>query len=315
VKKALLSLALALVAANSAFAATAVAGGSTLPENDFGPFNIAEAYPVDPLNYDGDIPCPEGDETTISPNNRWIGGLPDGPTNSRAVGGVLSFQTDGNVLDKAAFATCDPEETDPFVQSYRLIKEVPGSQKCPTTYEKQKFFQFGSNVRTWWTLIYTMPDTTFTLELTVRCLDSFGRPTLHIDRYIWRVVATLDSLRNVIDVLHTGALGTTEIPCIASEDMYEALQDSVTAIEDNLDSQADAQDALFNAEACVISFACFTDCFIPNDVFSAAFPPANSLQFGDYGFTGLIDTLENPCACKILVDLEFIGECYEITSN
>jgi hypothetical protein len=28
----------------------------------------------------------------------------------------------------------------------------------------------------------------------------------------------------------------------------------------------------------------------------------------------LIDTLENPCACKILVDLEYIGECYEITS-
>jgi hypothetical protein len=312
VKKALLSLALALVAANSAFAATAQAGGSTLPVNDNGHFFIAEAYPVEPAGYgDVTIPC---ENALIEDNNQWDGPTPTGPTNSRAVGGVLSLIPADGTMNTSAFATCAPDETDPFVQSYRLIKKIPGSDKCPTTYEPQTFVQFGSYVRTWWTLIYTQPGTTFTLELTVRCLDAYGRPTLHIDRYVWEVVATLETLKNVIDVLHTGALGTTEVPCISSEDMYQALQDSVDAIAADLDDRKEAQDRLFEAEACVISFACFVDCFIPQDVFSAAFPPANSLQFGDYGFTGLIDTLENPCACKILVDLEYIGECYEITS-
>jgi hypothetical protein len=321
VKKALLSLALALVAANSSFAATAQAGGSALPVNEFGPFFIAEAYPVAPRNHTETIPC-EGD-ADIAPNSRWSG-TDQTDTNSLAVGGVFSLAVKAGsnppVLDKDAFATCT-EGAEPFVQSYRLIKHIPGSDKCPTTYEEQRFFQFGSDVRTWWTLIYTQPGTTFTLELTVRCLDEYGHPTLHIDRYTWEVVATFESLLNVLDVLHSNALCTTEIPCVSSEDMYDALKESIedlAAKGRDWETQAEraaAQDALFNTEALVIGFACFTDCFIPHDVFSALFPPANSLQFGDFGFTGLIDTLENPCACKLLVDLEYIAKCYGIVST
>jgi hypothetical protein len=322
VKKALLSLAMALVAANSAFAATAQAGGSAMPVKDFGTRFIAEAYPVSPLNHTETIPC-EGDED-ISPNSRWSA-FEQLESNSKAVGGVLSLAVKLNsnppVLDTAAFAACTEGGVEPFVQNVRLIKRIPGSDKCPTTYEKATFFQFGSGIRTWWTLIYTQPGTTFTLELTVRCLDEFGHPSLHIDRYTWEVVATFESLLNVIDVLHTNALGTTEIPCISSEDMYDALVESIEDLAalgrtwETPEERADAQDALFNTEALVIGFACFTDCFVPQDVFSAAFPPANSLQFGDYGFTGLIDTLENPCACKILVDLEYIAKCYNIVAS
>lgn len=319
-KKALLSLALTLVAANSAFAATAQSGGTSLPVETRLHAYIAEAYPVAEDFHQ----FPTGDCTDnaeIAPNSRWTGGENQGDTNSKAVGGVLSLATVGNppVLDVNAFADCSGYGVSPFVQSFRLVKHIPGSDKCPTTYEEQKFFQFGSDVRTWWTLIYTQPGTTFTLDVTTRCLDTYGRPSIHIDRYIWEVVATFESLINVIDVLHSGALGTTEIPCISSEDMYNALVgcvEDLAAIEIvTPEDRYDAQNALFNCEALVIGFACFTDCFIPQDVFSALFPPANSLQFGDYGFTGLIDTLENPCACKILVDLEYIAKCYGIVST
>jgi hypothetical protein len=319
VKKALLSLALALVAANSAFAATAQAGGSSIKIVPRLHAFIAQAYPVDPATHYETVPC--RDNASISPNNRWSGPTQT-TTNSRAVGGVLSLAVKPNsnppVLDVSAFADCTGEGVSPFVQSYRLRKDIPGSDKCPTTYEAQTFYQFGTDIRTWWTLIYTQPGTKFTLDVTTRCLDLWGRPTLHIDRYVWEVVATFESLLNVIDVLHTGALCTTEIPCISSEDMYDALVESVEAIADidivTPQDRYNAQNALFNAEALVIGFACFVDCFIPQDVFSAMFPPANSLQFGDYGFTGLLDTLENPCACKILVDLEYIAKCYGIVS-
>jgi hypothetical protein len=318
VKKALLSLALAVVAANSAFAATASAGGAAIPVETRNHAYIAEAYPVLDRGYgDEVVPCVD---STIADNNRWSG-TGQLETNSKAVGGVLSLATVGDppVLDADAFASCEGYGVSPFVQSFRLVKDIPGSDKCPTTYEQARFFQFGSDVRTWWTLIYTQPGTTFTLDVTTRCLDAYGRPTIHIDRWIWEVVATFESLLNVIDVLHTGALGTTEIPCISAEDMYNALVESVQAIADidtsTPEGRYEAQNALFNAEALVIGFACFTDCFIPQDVFSALFPPANSLQFGDFGFTGLIDTLENPCACKILVDLEYIAKCYGIVST
>jgi hypothetical protein len=231
------------------------------------------------------------------------------------VGGVFALaQTEDFKLDTSGFASC-PGGSDAFVQSFRLIKHIPASDKCPNTYKEDTFFQFGSNVRTWWTLIYTKPGTTFTLELTVRCLDTLGRPSLHKDVFVWEVVATIESLLNVIDVLHSGAIATTEIPCISSEDVYNALVDAVVDLRDNLSPQNVAQDKLFEAEAILLSFCSFTDCFIPEDIFSASYPPGNAMQFGNYGFTGVIDTIENPCCCKILVDLEFIGQCYGIVST
>jgi DNA-binding ferritin-like protein (Dps family) len=327
VKKALLSLTLAL-AANSAFAATVVAGNVAATVIDHGTQFIVEAYPAtqdEITNTPGNfIPC---EDAYLSPNNEWTGAIadggarPTGPDNANAVGGVLSLKRDGTELDADAFATCPAGQNDAYVQMYRLKKTIPGSRKCPSTYAPQSFFQFGADVRTWWTLIYTQPGTQFQLEVHVVCFNNFGHPATHIDRYTWEVVATFDSLLNVLDLLHQGALGTTEIPCIAGEDMYDALKEMIEDLREASDFgddgglRAEAQNLLFDLEACIISFACFADCFIPEDIFSAKFPPTNTLQFGDYGFTGIIDTLENPCACKLLVDVEYIGTCYGITSN
>jgi hypothetical protein len=327
VKKALLSLALAVVG-NVAFAQVQ-AGNVPVQVIEHPRQFIVQAYPAVQGSIEDAGPCLEG--ASVADNRTWTGAEPsnNGPLgpgqldeeNSRAFGGVLSLKRDGTELDAAAFATCPAGQNDPYVQSYRLRKSIPGSQKCPSTYAPQSFFQFGADVRTWWTLIYTQPGTIFELELTVVCFNNFGHPAIHVDRYSWEVVATFDSLLNVLDVLHQTALCTTEIPCIAGEDMYDALVDMINDLRDASDfgddgnARAEAQNLLFDLEACIISFACFADCFIPEDIFSAAFPPSNTIQFGDYGFTGIIDTLENPCACKLLVDVEYIGTCYGITSN
>jgi DNA-binding ferritin-like protein (Dps family) len=327
VKKALLSLTLAL-AANSAFAATVVAGNVAATVIDHGTQFIAQAYPATQDDVNDFIPC---EDAYVAPNRTWTGAddstngpnpaEPIGDDNSRAVGGVLSLKRDGTELDADAFATCPAGQNDAYVQMYRLKKTIPGSRKCPSTYAPQSFFQFGADVRTWWTLIYTQPGTKFQLEVHVVCFNNFGHPATHIDRYTWEVVATFDSLLNVLDLLHQGALGTTEIPCIAGEDMYDALKEMIEDLReasdfgDDGELRAEAQNLLFDLEACIISFACFADCFIPEDIFSAKFPPTNTLQFGDYGFTGIIDTLENPCACKLLVDVEYIATCYGIASN
>jgi len=340
VKKALLSLtllSLVAVVTPSAIAATVVAGGTSLPvfqhPGEGEVFPLAEAYPAvpgalapDPANTclgERDIFLPE---PFCGPEQTTLVDEGDPSFNGHAVPGIFALQsrsvseTDPRQrLDLNCFVTCPLGQTQPFVQSYKLIKQVPGSNKCPATYGPRTFYQFGSGVRTWWSLIYTQPGTTFTLELTVRCLLPNGKPSLHIDRWVWEVVATFESLLRVIDVLHTNAVGTTEIPCIASEDMYIALRESVKGIRDILTEDpnniVDAQDALFSTEALLIAFCAFTDCFIPEDVFSAQFPPSNDMQSGDFGWTGILDTLENPCCCKIMVDIESIGQCYNITAN
>lgn len=330
-KKALLSLAvagLALSVAQSAFAQIAKPGQAVrvIPH---GPYQIVEAYPAVANNVHVD-PVPAG--VTVLPNNRFSGATQTTP-NVEAVPGVLALAATGadrQRLNVNAFATCPPDYENPVVQSYRLIKQPGSSQKCPGTYPTlNPLIQFSQGIRTWWTLIYTAPGTTFTLEVTVTCQGipttvAQGQIDIHKDVWTWQVVVTFDSLRNVLRVLHSNALGTSEIPCIASEDMYLALQASLDAVRNaynaylaakGLPGEAAAlravQDRLFEMEALLIAFSAFGDCFVAEGFFNSL-PPSNDMQNGAFGWTGVLDTLENPCACKILVDIEKLALAYGI---
>jgi len=209
----------------------------------------------------------------------------------------------------------------PFVQSCRLTKNIPLQPKCPGVYPGASFTQFGSGIRTWWSLIYSPPGTEFILRITTRCLGLpgtrfFGQTSVHIDEYHFKVVVTVESLLAVIDVLHSFALGTSEIPCIAAEDVYLALRLAVARIF-CASGQQTQQDRLFTAEALVIAFCAFGDCF-DQDVFfgPGVFPPSNDVSLaGAFGPTGIIDTFENPCCCKLLVDLDNLGNSLGILST
>jgi hypothetical protein len=284
--------------------------GSDISYVIHGPFDMAQAYPAQTSGYPGSTP-PIADDKSFT-------GTTQGTLNASAVSAVLCFDSivvDGvPVLNVNAFASCPSGQFAPFVQSYRLVKDVPGSGKCPLTYAPRTFVQFGSGIRTWWALRYTQPGTTFTLELTVRCKDprKRGQPSIHIDRWTWRVTATLDSLPLVIQVFHTSAIGTLEIPCIAGEDTYQALQAGVTRLK-NARGQSAQQDALFDLEALLIACGAFGEVLTPEGWFPS-FPPGNSAVLGENGYTGIFETLENPCVCKLLADLEFIGTQMGITS-
>jgi hypothetical protein len=289
-----------------------------LPVVPHGPFDLAQAYPAKPAGYSGASPA-------IAPNNSFSGAQL-GPANANAVAGVLCLDTvdvEGlPVLNVAAFATCPPGQYDPYVQSYRLIKRVPGSDKCPLTYAPQIFTQYGTGIRTWWALRYTQPGTTFTLEVTVRCRDLTrgGASALHIDRWTWRVVATLESLPHVIDVLHTRAIGTLEIPCIVGEDAYRALltgADQLKTAAANMSKSArarvEAQNALIGMEALLLANAAFGEVVTPEGWFMS-FPPGNKTELGQRGYAGILESLENPCVCKLIADLEYIGKDLGIVS-
>jgi len=331
VKKALLSLAvagLALSVAQSAFAQTvATPGGTAIPVIAHGPYNVVEAYPAVAGATEA---APAG---AVANNNRFSGAS-QGAANVEAVPGVFALAVlagDRVRLDVNAFATCPANYTSPLVQSYRLIKQPGASAKCPGTYPSlSPLIQFGTGIRTWWTLIYTAPDTTFTLEVTVRCLgvsgtSAAGLINIHKDVWTWKVVVTFASLKDVLRVLHSGALGTSEIPCIASEYMYNALQASVDRIRaaytawkaatpgtpTEMALRQAAQDRLFEMEALLIAFSAFGDCFVAESFFNSL-PPSNDMQNGAFGWTGVLDTLENPCACKILVDIEKLATAYGI---
>jgi hypothetical protein len=285
--------------------------GSDIPYVLHGPFDLAQAYPAQPSGYPGSTPSIADDECFT--------GTQQGMPNATAVSGAFCLDTvivDGvPVLNVNAFATCPSGQFQPFVQSYRLIKDVPGSGKCPLTYAPRTWIQFGTGIRTWWALRYTQPGTTFTLELTVRCNDprKRGKPAIHIDRWTWRVTANLDTLPYVIQVFHTGAIGTLEIPCIAGEETYQCLVAGVNRLK-TASSLVAKQNALFGLEALLIASGAFGEVLTPEEWFPS-FPPGNNAVLGDHGYTGIFETLEHPCVCKLLADLEFIGEKTGITAR
>jgi hypothetical protein len=307
-------------------------------------FPITEAYPATSGTFDpNDRPRTGANALCleVQRNNRWCGqDFPSDIPNTTAAPGALALCT-RNVsttdirqrIDINRFATCPTGFGNAFVQNYRLIKTIPQSNKCPGVYQAQTFVQFGSNIRTWWTLIYTSPGTMFTLELTVVCqrLTFPYDVQLHVDRWKWTVVVTFESLERVIDVLHSNSLSTSEIPCIAAENMYIALRNSVVRIEaalkgespatgDPLTARLNAQNEIFNMEALVIAFCAFADCFDgtsgnPGGVFFQTFPPSNDTQMALNGMlTGVLDTPENPCCCKLLVDIENLAIAYGIVA-
>lgn len=354
-KKALLSLAVAGMALSFVQAASAqnpLPGGQKLRTVFHPPlcsgkeqgFPITEAYPASAGTFDpADRPTtgPNALCLPVQRNNRWCGAdTPSNIENTTAAPGALALCT-RNVsstdirqrIDINRFATVPSGYCNAFVQNYRLIKTIPQSNKCPGVYQAQTFVQFGSNIRTWWTLIYTSPGTMFVLELTVvssRCVFPYD-VEMHVDRWKWTVVVTFESLERVIDVLHSNSIGTSEIPCIAAENMYIALRQSVVRIRDanrlrnttdvaaaNAARQA-AQNEIFNLEALIIAFCAFGDCFdnitSPGGVFFPVFPPTNDTQMALNGMlTGVLDTPENPCCCKLLVDVERLAEAYDIVS-
>ena len=107
-----------------------------------------------------------------------------------------------------------------------------------------RYFQFGTGVRTWWSLNFTQPGTRFILEVISVCRTTAaaagvpGNAPLHMDRWIWRVVADVNTLQYVIELMHGGAVSTLEVPCILGEDMYDALKRPQATLADAIATAA-----------------------------------------------------------------------------
>jgi hypothetical protein len=320
-------LTLAVLFLAASVAAPAVAQTGQIRVFSRGVFNLAEAYPCAVGSY----PAASG----IEPAQRYCGASVT-PLTDGAAPGILSLARGKDLaLDINCFAVTPADEVGPcFVQSYQLAKTVPGSYKCPDVYgipSGRTYHQLGSGVRTWWSLNFTQPGTQFVLDVISVCrargADGSLIPALHRDTYTWRVVADVETLRLAIELMHSGAISTLEVPCILGEDMYDAmlqaqarLRDAIALPNSAADRLSQVAGAIFDMEALIVANCLFTEVLNPlaafpgPDQFGAPNfqPPGNLAQtvfLSDQGSSvaGLIDTTEHPCCCKLLVDLEWIA--------
>ena len=122
----------------------------------------------------------------------------------------------------------------------------------------------------------------------------------------------------LIELMHGGAVSTLEIPCILAEDMYDALKSARNRLRDAIvgGNRTSIGNAIFDMEALIVANCLFVDVLNPLAAFPGApqfgqpniQPPGNLAQpVLGVGMAGIIDTIENPCCCKLLVDLEWIA--------
>jgi hypothetical protein len=173
----------------------------------------------------------------------------------------------------------------------------------------------------------------------VVCTGPGGATTFHIDRWVWIVVADVRTFPMVVDLLHQDAVGTFEIPCILAEDVASTIR----TIFNNFRTAVGLNDRngmfsnLIDLEAYIALNCVLTDVAIPEILYPGApvqgqtgqtgqtqgpivggstgatyQPPGNQAKldtvFGTGRPFGILDTTENPCCCKLLSDLEFIGQ-------
>lgn len=271
-----------------------------------------------------------------------------------AVAGVLCLPTAGdpmnprlNVNAFAMLAAGDDPNQPCYVQMVRLIKEIPGSIKCPDVYgtpvldingqptgqPAKTYVQFNATpqgIRTWWSLSYTMPGTKFSLEVTVVCrkqINGIEAPSIHVDRYSWIVVANADTLPVVINLEHVNTMGTMEIPCIVNEQAYCDLMAASGLIKqaDLSGSQSDRFTAVQTFEGLLEQYCTFVDFVDPTILFPGPVDPTTQLPTyqppsdlgtinGGQGSVGIIDSLEHPCCCKLLVDIEAIAQAWGVAN-
>jgi hypothetical protein len=345
VKRSLFALAVTGLALAAALPASAQINTGGIPNHDVTPvINLAEAYPCDVGTF--------ADNLGITPLQTFCPLFPKGRTLTAAAPGTLCLnrKVGSLVLDVNCFAITPSGQTNCVVQAFRFFKMVPGSFKCPDVFgtphfDKDgnllpfNFIQFGTGIRTWWSLNFTQPGTRFLLQVVSACqvprpLDAAGNPiagtsistAIHMDSWRWRVVADAKSLEVLINLMHGGAISTLEVPCIIGEDMFDALitavhtlQGKVGVAKDNINRLEDIGNAIFDMEALVVANCLFVEVLNPlvafpgPDQFGAPNiqPPGNLAQTVFLGkgsaVAGIIDTIENPCCCKLLVDLEWIA--------
>jgi hypothetical protein len=254
----------------------------------------------------------------------------------RFVGGVLCLDPGPNGNFESFLSDC-PAGLVPAVQGVKLRKIEPRIPKCPDAFPGLDFTQTGiSGIRTFWALKYTPCDTIFRLDVELGCsgLDAQGRnrvQQVRVNRYNFKVAVHPTTFRWVVEALHCQPLGLCEVPCITDEALFARLllqadliaDQGTKAIAGDQTQLLAFNDTLDRTEALIVRFCLFTfaawgqdgkggidPCNLFEEKGGPGFIPGNK-TIAQFGF-GIVDTLENPCCCKLIADIycikgNFIG--------
>lgn len=239
----------------------------------------------------------------------YLGGGWDGVT---VVPGVLAIVPGDNWANFVKAAHESPAVTY-SIKNVVLEKQTPSAIQCQDIFLSGTIRQQGTpNVRLRWPLMYEVAGTKWTLTILYGTskpydddgpagVDSNGNPYgmnpasyVHTEVWQWQVHVTIDSLKNLVTLLHELPFGTSQSPVISDEILYAALLSQVERVSSLVAAQSLAQAGLALGEfEMLLMDRCMDK------------PPLLPNPTGPG--TGIAQTMENPACCKLLTDAEYLG--------
>lgn len=191
---------------------------------------------------------------------------------------------------------------DYMVTNSLLRKAVP-TYVCTANIGGQPVVQQGfANITKWWPLMYELPGTTWTLTINYTTASPFDddgpgphAPSLnHVQVWTWSAGATLQSMKDLLELFHELPLGHHQVPLISDEPLYTVLQAKLDNIIALVDAHQDAEASLALDEFILeVEDACI------------AVAPPKPIASG--AGTGIANTCDNPACCKILADADWVA--------
>lgn len=234
-------------------------------------------------------------------NTDYLGHLGKSGETISAVPGVFVLVPGNNWENFVAAAQVGMPYT---LKNVSLIKETPEFIQCADVFPPITVQQQGTpNIRLRWPLMYEAPGTTFTLTIqygTSVLWDDDGVLGPHIPSYYhenvweWKVDASLESMKLLLELFHEVPFGLDEVPLISDEVLYPILQAKL----DNI-IQLVADENLLEAGNALGEFEM--------EVADACIGVSPRSPYPTGPGTGIANTLENPACCKILIDAEWVG--------
>jgi hypothetical protein len=304
--------------------------GAQLPVTQTFSVNVLQTIAVSATSLA--LPLPSS-ATITQPTRCFVGAAGGGITQGtfepiRFVGNILCIDPGPNG-DFASFVQNCPAGQTPVVQGVKLIKTEPLIPKCPDVYPGGTFVLYPANtgIRTWFPLKHTPCETNYRLEIEFACVGPDPRAggvrvvrQARVNVFNFTVKITADTLSWVVHALHNEPLGVCEVPCITDEAFFQLLINQSNNIRVAtaglpgtvrlLNTALDVMEAtvvnrcLFLTSVAQVTTVGSTLVVNPCILFGTAGLWGN-FTVADFGW-GIVDTLENPCCCKLISDLYWL---------
>ncbi len=179
------------------------------------------------------------------------------------------------------------------LKSVVMVKQTMQPIQCSEVYAAKKITQTGSGIRLHWPLMYEAPGTTWKLTILYGTKLLWNNAYVHQDIWGWKVDASFDSLSDLLVLFHETPFGLDEVPLISDEVLFPQLMTLVSSAKSAYlaSNKALAAQYLSDFELEV------ADRTISN---SPTTPVTSGWE------VGIAQTSENPAACKLLVDVEYL---------